>query len=286
MAQFGSAPCSGRGGRKFESCHPDFNLYNISMKEYLDKLKEKYETKEFIKDDPIQFPHLFERDKTNIVVTGFIASIFAFGKREVFNLKLNKLLLIMRHNPYEFILNFEKNEKLIDGFIYRFYKDSDIKSLFYILSEMFKKGMKLEDLFYENRNSDVTKIIQGVYDYISGSKYKINSSGFSFMISNPIKGGANKRMNMFLRWMTRGGVVDFDVFDFIDKKDLIIPLDVHSGNVSRKLGLLKRNQNDIKAAVELTNKLKEFNPNDPSGYDFSLFGAGVNGDKTIQVCQI
>ena len=197
-----------------------------------------------------------------------------------------KIEVLPKKRNYILVYKTEKNEKLIDGFIYRFYKDSDIKSLFYILSEMFKKGMKLEDLFYEKRNSDVTKIIQGVYDYISGSKYKINSSGFSFMISNPLKGGANKRMNMFLRWMTRGGVVDFDVFDFIDKKDLIIPLDVHSGNVSRKLGLLKRNQNDIKAAVELTSKLKEFNPNDPSGYDFSLFGAGVNGDKTIQVCQI
>ena len=93
------------------------------MKEYLDYLRKKYETVDFIKDDPIQFLHSFKNDIKNLEIWGFIVSLFAFGKREVFIQKLNILFEIMNHNPYEFILNFEKNENKLNGFIYRFYKD-------------------------------------------------------------------------------------------------------------------------------------------------------------------
>lgn len=249
------------------------------MKKYLEDLRKKYETADFIKDDPIQFPHLFKNDVKNLEIMGFISSIFAFGKREVFIQKLNHLLFIMENNPYEFILNFEKNEKKLNGFLYRFYKDEDIKILFYILSDMFKKNMTIGDLFYENKSNFVNDIFQGVYEYFHSSKYYKNSNGFSFMISNPNNLGANKRMNMFLRWMVRKGPVDFGVWDFIDKKDLIIPLDVHCANVSRSLSLLKRKQNDFKSAWELTQKLKEFDATDPVKFDFALFGAGVNKDN-------
>jgi len=251
------------------------------MKEYLDRLQKEYETQDFIKDDPVQFPHLFKKDVKNLELMGFLASIFAFGKREMFISKLNILLDIMHHNPYEFILNFQKNENKINGFIYRFYKDSDIKALFYMLSEILNKGMSLGDLFYEKRNKNTQTIIQNIYNYFEISKYNPKSQGFSFMLANPKNGGANKRMNMFLRWMVRDGAVDFGIWNFIDKKDLIIPLDVHVGNVSRGLNLLTRKQNDFNSAWQLTEKLKEYDPNDPVKYDFALFGAGVN-KKNLQ----
>ena len=250
------------------------------MKEYLDFLRKKYETEDFIKDDPVQFAHIFKNDVKNAELWGFIASLFAFGKREVFISKLNSLFKIMNHNPYEFILNIDRNEEKLNGFIYRFYKDTDIKALFYILSEILKKGMNLGDLFYEKRNNETIKILRGVYDVFSSSKYFINSGGLSFMLSNPYKKGANKRLNMFLRWMARKPPVDLGIWNFIETKNLIIPLDIHVGNISRKLNLLSRKQNDYIAAWDLTQKLKEFDPIDPVGYDFALFGAGVNKEKT------
>ena len=87
-----------------------------------------------------------------------------------------------------------------------------------------------------------------------------------------------KRMNMFLRWMVRKGPVDLGLWDFIKPCELLIPLDVHVGKVSRSLGLLDRKANDFKSVLELTQKLKEFDPDDPIKYDFVLFGAGVNSD--------
>ena len=142
--------------------------------------------------------------------------------------------------------------------------------------------MSLGDIFYEKRSSNAGDILKNVYNEFEKSKYFINSQGFSFMLSNPNKNGANKRLNMFLRWMVRKPPVDLNLWNFIEPKNLIIPLDVHVGNVSRKLNLLKRKQNDMKAAVELTEKLKEFNSDDPVGYDFALFGAGVSGFDVIK----
>ena len=247
------------------------------MKKYLDTLKEKFETEDFIKNDPVQFPHLFKNDIKNLEIMGFVASLFAFGKRELFIQKLNLLLKTINYNPYEFLLNYDENK--LTGLIYRFYKDTDIKALFYILSEIVKKGMTLGDFFFENKDGTINGTLQNVYNFFSNSKYNPKTQGFSFMIANPKSGGANKRMNMFLRWMVRCGPVDFGIWNFIDKKDLIIPLDVHSANTSRALGLLTRKQNDFKSAWELTQKLKEYCEFDPTGYDFALFGAGVNKEN-------
>ena len=96
-------------------------------------------------------------------------------------------------------------------------------------------------------------------------------------ISDPIKGSAAKRLNMFLRWMIRDDNcgVDFGIWKSLSPALLSCPLDVHSGNVARKLGLLKRKQNDAKALLELDTSLRKMDPKDPSKYDFALFGLGV-----------
>ena len=96
------------------------------------------------------------------------------------------------------------------------------------------------------------------------------------MIPNPRNGGAMKRMCMFLRWMVRKSCVDIGIWKSIKTSDLLIPLDVHVGRISRQMGLLKRNANDFKSVLELTEKLKEFDSQDPVKYDFAMFGYGVN----------
>ena len=96
-------------------------------------------------------------------------------------------------------------------------------------------------------------------------------------ISDPLKNSAAKRINMFLRWMVRSNEsgVDFGIWNSISPAKLSCPLDVHSGNVARKLGLLKRKQNDAKAVKELDNALRKLDATDPVKYDFALFGLGI-----------
>lgn len=245
------------------------------MKEYLDKLVEKYETKEFIKSDPVQFPHEFN-NKNDVEIVAFISALFSFGKREAFIQKLKLLLKIMENEPYNFVCNFNSsNADNLNAFVYRFVKGVDVICLLEALNKLYNiDNSSLGELFFEGKQKN--DIFAHVSDYFYSCLNCNPELGFCHLFARPQNGGAMKRMNMFLRWMVRGGPVDLNMWDFIKQSELLIPLDVHVGNVSRALGLLKRNSNDYKAVLLLTEKLREFDSNDPIKYDFALFGAGIN----------
>ena len=244
----------------------------------LDELVRKYETVDFIKDDPIQFCHKYTI-KEEIELAGFISSLFAYGNRKIFINKLeelfsytdNDLLGFIKYGNFDCLKNFE----------YRFSKANDIIPILQILSKLYNESNGLSELFtyaknYSSEENPKNQInLQVIVDYFYSFAPKSAGQGFYHMIPNPQNGGAMKRMNMFLRWMVRKGPVDLGIWSFIDTKDLLIPLDVHVSRVSRNMGLLNRKSNDFKSVLELTNKLKEFCSVDPVKYDFAMFGFGV-----------
>ncbi len=241
------------------------------MKKILDDLVKKYETTDFIKDDPIQFPHRF-KSKRDVEISAFISALFAFGKREMFIKKLD-FLFSLANSPYELILDYKKFN--LDDFVYRFIKNVDLIELLRLLNKLYVEDKSsLEELFYKKE-----KMFERVTNYFYSNSTCPNNTGFCFMFAKPENKSALKRINMFLRWMIRDGVVDFALWNFLDKSELLIPLDTHVARISREFGLLKRKQNDFKTCVELTEKLKEFDPKDPVKYDFALFGLGVNENK-------
>jgi uncharacterized protein (TIGR02757 family) len=241
-------------------------------KSEIDKLVEQYETLDFIKDDPIQFPHRYT-DKKDIEISGFISSLVAYGQRKVFIKKLDTLFDIAQNEPYNFILNFEP--KMLGDFNYRFGKPEDFAQIFMILRQLYERDGGLEELFkYGYENSNKNNMFIPICDYFY-SRFQINSQGTKFMIPDPKKGGAMKRMCMFLRWMIRQGVVDFGIWNFMPTSELLIPLDTHVARLSREMGLLTRNANDFKSVLEITANLRKLDPQDPIKYDFALFGYGV-----------
>lgn len=240
----------------------------------LDALAAEYETEDFIKDDPVRFPNRFTK-KEDIEIAGFIASLVAYGRRELFIKKLNSLFELAENEPLNFILNFEP--KILGDFNYRFGKPDDFAQIFSIMKELYKKDGGLEELFkYGYENKPQGNMFIPVTDYFYSRAKDNAGQGFYFMIPDPKKGGAMKRMSMFLRWMVRKGPVDFGIWNFMPASELYIPLDVHVARISREMGLLTRNANDFKAVVELTENLKMFDPADPAKYDFAMFGYGVN----------
>ena len=238
-------------------------------KEEIDELVQTYETKEFFYDDPVGIPNRFS-DKKDKEIAGFIASLVAYGRREVFLKKLAILFEIAQNEPLNFILNFEP--EVLGDFNYRFGKPDDFAQIFNImreggLEELFKYG-------YENQIND--NMFIPVTDYFYSKARDNSAQGFRFMLPDARKGSAMKRMCMYLRWMVRKGPVDFGLWDFMPASDLYIPLDTHVARISREMGLLTRNANDFKSVIELTENLKKFDANDPAKYDFALFGYGVN----------
>lgn len=240
----------------------------ITKKE-LDELVNQYENFDFITNDPIQIPHKY-KDEEDITISAFVTSCFAYGNRKVFIKKLNELFDKIDNKPFEYVKNFEP--KILKDFSYRFSKDIDVICFFEKLHNLYKRS-NLKNLFKENYNNDIQSMLQAVCDYFYCDANL--TQGYCHLIPNPQKGCAMKRMNMFLRWMVRKPPVDFGMWNFIPKSELLIPFDTHVARMSRALGLLKRNSNDFKAVTELTSCLKQFDTNDPVKYDFALFGYGV-----------
>lgn len=247
-------------------------------KNKLDELVKKYETKSFIESDPIKFVHRF-KSKEDIEIAGFLASLFAYGSRKAFIEKLEELFNIMNQKPLEYISKFSYECTDLDNFNYRFSKGCDIKEIILILHKLYKiDNSSLEELFAYGweTHKNIKGMLITVCDYFYANVKNEVTKGFYHLIPNAHKSSALKRMNMFLRWLVRDGIVDVGIWKFMPKSELIIPLDVHVGRLSVKTGLIKTSKGDFSTATEITNILKEFDPKDPIKYDFALFGYGVN----------
>lgn len=244
---------------------------------FLNKMVEKYNSPDFIPNDPISIPHHYTR-KEDIEISGFLTAILSWGQRKVIIFKSLELMKRMDNDPYEFITNANEHDlRQLKGFTYRTFNETDLLTIVNSLKMIYLHQGGLENIFTLGFREN------GAYGGIS----KLNTTIFNYPhlprtrkhIANPKTGSAAKRLNMFLRWMVRNDDkgVDFGLWNQIKPLNLICPLDIHSGNTARKLGLLNRNSNDWKSALELTQNLRQFDQQDPAKYDFALFGAGVNG---------
>lgn len=247
-------------------------------KSKLDELVKQYETTDFIEPDPVRFLHIFE-NKQDIEIAGFLASMFAYGNRKAFIPKINQLLDIMKNKPLKYILNFNPETKELDDFDYRFSKGCDIKEIIIILQKLYKTDKSsLEELFAYGwkTHKSVKGMLITVCDYFYANVKNEVTKGFYHLIPDAKKSSALKRMNMFLRWMVREGCVDAGIWKFMPKSELIIPLDTHVARISVETGLVDKANGDFKTAEAITKVLKTFDADDPTKYDFALFGYGVN----------
>lgn len=246
------------------------------IKAFLDEKVILYNQPAFIENDPICIPHLFTK-KEDIEITAFLMATIAWGQRKSIIQNGHKLVKLMDMAPHDFIINAGKNDfKPFEKFVHRTFNGTDCKYFLYALKQLYVKDNGLQGLFKVNKNEKnvMPAIIRARKKFFSYTHLKRTEKHFS----NPDTGSAAKRINMFLRWMVRKDKcgVDFGIWNHIQAKQLISPLDVHSGRVARKLGLLHRKQDDRKAAEELTDSLLALDANDPIKYDFALFGLGVN----------
>ena len=249
-------------------------LSNNELKEFLDSKYEQYNQKKFIESDPIQVPHNFT-SKEDIEISSFLTATIAWGQRKTIIKNSFKMMDLLDNSPYDYIIN--STEKEIDklNIKHRTFNEIDFRYFIKKLKYIYKDYGNLENIFFENiEGNTMHNSIHNFKSLFFKNNYPLRTTKH---ISDPFKGSACKRVNMFLRWMVRkdSNGVDFGIWNKISPSHLSCPLDVHSGRVARKLGILNRTQNDHKAVIELDNKLRIFDSNDPVKYDFSLFGLGV-----------
>ena len=245
------------------------------LKLFLDEKVILYNNPKFIDSDPIQIPHLFTL-KEDIEIAAFLVATIAWGNRKSIINNGHRLMEIMDNSPYDFVMDFsEKNAESLSPFVHRTFNNEDLFYFLKALQNIYKNHGGLENVFaqYSEKNSMQTAI-----HHFKKTFFELpHLTRTQKHISDPLKNSAAKRINMFLRWMVRNdnAGVDFGIWKNISPSQLSCPLDVHSGNVARKLKLLNRKQNDGKALTELDNSLRKLDPKDPVKYDFALFGLGI-----------
>jgi uncharacterized protein (TIGR02757 family) len=249
----------------------------IDIKAFLDEKYLHYNNPSFIECDPISIPHSFS-DNLDREISGFLAASIAWGRRDLILRSSRLMLEMMDNSPHEYIMAANENElSRFSRFVHRTFNGTDCIYFLRALRHIYSNFNTMEDVLLEGMKTSGS-IKEGLSNLRSTFFSLPHESRNEKHFADVTGGAAGKRLNMFLRWMVRKDNfgVDFGIWEKIDPSMLFIPLDLHSGNTARRLGLLTRKMNDWKAVEELTKILREFDPADPVKYDFALFGLGVN----------
>lgn len=245
------------------------------LKEFLDEKVILYNRPDFIESDPIQIPHRYQL-KEDIEIAAFLTATISWGNRKMIIKNATQLMEIMGNSPFDFVMNHNtKQLESLHSFVHRTFNGIDAATFIKSLQHIYLNHNGLETCFAKHQEdnslqksiSEFKKLFFEIDHFPRTQKH----------VSDPLNNSAAKRLNMFLRWMIRNDQkgVDFGIWKSLSPAQLSCPLDVHSGNVARKVGLLTRKQNDGKALTELDVALRKMDANDPVKYDFALFGLGV-----------
>ncbi len=251
---------------------------NAALANFLNEASRRYNTPDFIANDPISVPHRFSglQDRE---ITGFWAATLAWGQRKTIIQSANRLVELMDGAPLDFMLHHEEQdrERFLD-FRHRTFQATDTLWFLEFFQQFYRRHGSLETAFARHlQPGDATteNALRGFHRDFFDHPYAPDRTRKH--VATPARGSTCKRLNMFLRWMVRqdSAGVDFGVWKSISPAQLLIPLDVHVERVARRLGLLHRKQSDWQAVLELTENLRAFDPEDPVRYDYALFGLGV-----------
>ena len=248
------------------------------LRDLLEHLHDKYNKKEFIEPDPISIPHSFS-DRHDREVAGLLAATIAWGNRKAIVKSARRMMQYMDFSPADFVRNASESElKHLQSYVHRTFNGQDFTDFVLCMRHIIERHGSIGE-FFENRYEATQDMATVLSEFRREFFAYPHNPHCEKHLSSIDKGAACKRLNMYLRWFVRHDDrgVDFGLWRKIPMSALYLPLDVHTGNMGRALGLLQRKQSDWKATAEITASLREFDAKDPVRYDYSLFGAGIDG---------
>jgi uncharacterized protein (TIGR02757 family) len=253
----------------------DLKISIAELKEFLDEKVNKYNNIDFIADDPISIPHRYAL-KEDIEIAGFLGATIAWGNRKTIVKNGHRMLDLFGESPYDFVMSHDELQlERLEGFVHRTFNHLDLIHFIKALKYIYETKGGLETVFSSFATKDS---VQPAIHHFKNVFFEIPHPSRTIKhVSDPLNGSAAKKINMYLRWLVRTDKhgVDFGLWRSIKPSQLSCPLDVHSGNIARKLGLLNRTQNDARAVEELDANLRLLDKKDPVKYDFALFGLGI-----------
>lgn len=247
------------------------------MRKLLDERVALYDTPAFIPADPISIPHRFSK-KQDIEIAGFFAATLAWGIRTTIINNCTRLMRWMDDAPHDFILHHQPEDlKKMLGFAHRTFNATDLLYFIETLQQHYRNYSSLEDAFVPQHSLEADNVGPALihfHNYFFSGEHPERTRKH---VSTPARGSACKRLCMFLRWMVRkdDAGVDFGIWTKISPAQLVCPVDVHVARVAHRLGLIGQEAASWRSALELTNKLRQWRPDDPAVYDYALFGLGA-----------
>jgi uncharacterized protein (TIGR02757 family) len=237
--------------------------------------------RESIEPDPLQFLHLYS-DEKDIETIGFIASVLAYGQVNQINKSIQKIIDAAENKPHHFVISLDADKlKRLQGIVHRFYTSEDISNLLLTLSKIYLNYDSLKNYFLQNYNESEKNLKNSISLFSRRFLSEFNESkitaGIRFMLPDPHLNSACKRINLFLRWMVRKDELDFGLWNEIPASKLTIPVDTHIAQICRRLKLTGRKNITWQMAEEITDKLRDFDPEDPVKYDFAICHIGMRG---------
>lgn len=261
-------------------------------KEILESLYRKYNRKEFIPPDPLQFVYHYSK-QADMEIAALLSAVLAYGRVQQIEKSLSGLFKQMGNSPYEFVMHFGvKERRKLQNFKHRFTTGEDICGLLASLKKNLTKHGSIEKIFllgYRKTDQDIIPALSDFCDLLAGTGATKNngqaSRGLMYLLAHPARGSACKRLNLFLRWMVRDDDVDAGLWKSVDKAKLVVPMDVHMGRLCKMLGFYSGKNVSLKTALETTKNMAKINPDDPVKYDFALSRIGILENCTGQLRQ-
>lgn len=243
----------------------------------LEKIYGKYHKREFVHPDPLEFLFSYN-NKRDREIAGLIASSLAYGRVTQILKSVSAVLEVLSPAPYQFLMKASCQSLVgtFKGFRHRFADGYQLSSLLYGTKKIILKFGSLNRCFTHRLKHDDPTIIPAMTFFSN----ELNSCRISpgHLVALPQKGSACKRMNLFLRWMVRADRVDPGGWHDVPPSKLIIPLDTHMHRIGLRLEFTARKQMDMRTALEITSGFRQFFPDDPVKYDFSLTRFGIRND--------
>lgn len=269
------------------------------MRGVLEKLYKKYNCRQLIPPDPLQYVYRYQQ-RTDMEIVGFLSAILAYGRVEQIGKSITDLLGRMENKPFGFVKNFNREKRgKLKSFKHRFTSGENLADLFDVLSFVLNRFGSIEKFFIQGYKSGDKNILPALSIFCESlnqmhiEKHNTKTDyGLKFLLASPARKSACKRLNLFLRWMVRDDDVDTGLWRLVDKSKLLVPVDVHMGRLCKILGFYDHKTVSLKTAVEITESFAEIEPQDPVKYDFALSRIGIvedcNGSVRIECnhCQL
>lgn len=266
------------------------------LRSHLEGLYQRFHNLLFLSSsfDPLQFPRRYQRPEDQEIAAFFAASL-AYGRIQQIRQSIESLLARMGDSPHRFILSFDPRKGIrgFEGFVHRFNTGLDLAVLCSLLRQVLERHGSLGDYFllgYQANDEDIgpalTRFVEGILSLESTPFYPKGvlpqEAGVRFLLPSPARGGACKRLNLFLRWMVRKDELDLGLWWRVSPAKLIMPLDTHVSRFCQRHGLTRLKTPSWRMAQEITRRFRELNPEDPVKYDFAITHAGLYQEPKVR----